>query len=226
MPRGHPPWYVCHWPWARSRWSLRPLKLAFFSPLPPAKSGIADYSAALLAELSNGCADVTAFSRKPRTSIHREFDIALYQIGNNSYHDFCYEMALEHPGVVVIHEANLHHLIADMTIKRGDWDAYLREVEFERRTRGAGVRAARARRWKSGPDYEGVPMLRRLLTRSRGRHRAQRLRQSTSCGNAGFTGPIARIPHGAWIPDADRLGYRQQAGPGRDDAARSASSDS
>ena len=35
----------------------------------------------------------------------------------------------EHPGVVVLHEANLHHLIADVTIRRGDWDAYLQEVE-------------------------------------------------------------------------------------------------
>ena len=31
--------------------------------------------------------------------------------------------------MVVLHEANLHHLIADLTIRRGDWDAYLREVE-------------------------------------------------------------------------------------------------
>ena len=38
---------------------------------------------------------------------------------------------MDHPGVVVVHEANLHHLIADITIKRGDWDAYMRAVEQE-----------------------------------------------------------------------------------------------
>ena len=43
---------------------------------------------------------------------------------------FVYEQALRHPGVVVMHEANLHHLIADLTIKRGDWDAYLAECEL------------------------------------------------------------------------------------------------
>ena len=60
-------------------------------------------------------------------------------------------MALEHPGVVVIHEANLHHLIADITIRRGDWDAYMREVEFERRSGRAGVRDCASARSKSGP---------------------------------------------------------------------------
>ena len=40
------------------------MKIAFFSPLPPAKSGIADYSAALLDEL-NALAEVTAFASKP-----------------------------------------------------------------------------------------------------------------------------------------------------------------
>jgi len=37
-------------------------------------------------------------------------------------------MAMEHPGVVVMHEANLHHLVADLTINRNDWDGYVQEV--------------------------------------------------------------------------------------------------
>ena len=101
-----------------------PIRIAYFSPLPPARSGIADYSATLLEEL-NQLAKVEVFSCAAPGFRANEFDIPLYQIGNNVYHDFCYETAVRHPGVVVIHEANLHHLIADMTIKRGDWDAYL-----------------------------------------------------------------------------------------------------
>ena len=79
------------------------------------------------------------------------FDIALYQIGNNRYHDFVYETALRHPGVVVMHESNLHHLIADLTILRGDWDAYVAE---------ANTTAAR-RRWNSrgtGAQLESGPI--------------------------------------------------------------------
>ena len=41
-----------------------PLKVAFFSPLPPARSGIADYSAALLAELQK-LVDVEVFATRP-----------------------------------------------------------------------------------------------------------------------------------------------------------------
>ena len=62
-----------------------------------------------------------------------------------------------------------------------------------------------------GPDYEGVAMTRRILEASRGvivhsRFMVDQMRA------AGYTGPIARIPHGAWIPEADRLGYRHRLG--------------
>ena len=77
-------------------------------------------------------------------------------MGNNGYHGFVYEAALRHPGVVVMHESNLHHLIADLTIRRGDWDAYLRECEYNG---GPAARAfaERVRTLEVGPDYEGVP---------------------------------------------------------------------
>ena len=104
------------------------MRVAFFSPLPPHKSGIADYSAALLAELEK-LATVETFTGAPTSFDPSYYDIALYQLGNNPYHTFVYEAALQYPGVVVMHEANLHHLIADLTISRGDWDAYLREVD-------------------------------------------------------------------------------------------------
>ena len=99
-------------------------------------------------------------------------------------------MALEHPGIVVLHEANLHHLIAELTIRRGDWDAYLREVEHD----GGAKALAYARRYvrtlERGPDYDGVPMLRRLLEHSRGV-----IVHSDCVGHAaratGFAGPSA-----------------------------------
>jgi glycosyltransferase involved in cell wall biosynthesis/SAM-dependent methyltransferase len=186
------------------------VKIAFFSPLPPAKSGIADYSAALLDEMKR-IADVTAFPRKPERFTASDYNIALYQIGNNIHHDFCFEAALEHPGVVVIHEANLHHLVADMTIKRGDWDAYLRAVEENGDAAALDYAKTRVRTMQVGPDYEGLPMLRRLLERSRGA-----IVHSDCVGEelrkAGFSGPLTRIPHGAWIPETDRLAYRFKLG--------------
>jgi len=154
--------------------------------------------------------NVEVFSCKPSRFAPADFDVTLYQIGNNVHHDFCYEQALEHPGVVVVHEANLHHLIADITIKRGDWEAYLQAVEHEGGTEAVAY-ARRVRALEVGPDYEGVPMLRRLLARSKAAvvHSGcveQELRA------AGFAGPVARIPHGAWIPEASRSEYRSRLG--------------
>jgi glycosyltransferase involved in cell wall biosynthesis/SAM-dependent methyltransferase len=185
------------------------MRVAFFSPLPPSKSGIADYSAALLEPLGRR-AEVKAFGETPVVFHPADFDVAVYQIGNNPYHAFAYEMALHEPGVVVLHEANLHHLIAELTIRREDWDAYLAEAEYN----GGAEALAYARRVKAlevGPDYEGLPMLRRILERSKAvivhsRYVRDKVRA------AGFTGPTAVIPHGAWIPEADRMSYRYRLG--------------
>jgi len=185
------------------------LKIAFFSPLPPARSGIADYSAALLDELRR-LADVEVFASQPQRFNPADFDAVLYQIGNNEHHDFCYQTALEHPGVAVIHEANLHHLIADITIKRGDWNAYMRAVELEGGP-DALAYAQKVRALEVGPDYEGVPMLRRLLSGSRAAIvHSGCVESKLRC--TGFTGPIARIQHGAWIPENGRLDYRARLG--------------
>jgi glycosyltransferase involved in cell wall biosynthesis/SAM-dependent methyltransferase len=185
------------------------IKVAFFSPLPPARSGIADYSAALLDELKK-LVDVEVFASKPLAFNPKKFDVTLYQVGNNSYHDFCYEAAMDHPGVVVVHEANLHHLIADITIKRGDWDAYMRAVEQEGSPEDLAF-AERVRRLEVGPDYEGVPMLRQLLSRSKAAIVHSGCVESELRG-AGFSGAVARIPHGAWIPDANRSDFRERLG--------------
>ena len=185
------------------------IKLAFFSPLPPARSGIADYSAALLDELAK-LVKVETFSSKPSGFDPRNFDAVLYQVGNNAHHDFCYETALEHPGVVVVHEANLHHLIADITIKRGDWDAYMQAIQEEGGP-SALEYAQRVRALEIGPDYEGVPMLRRLLARSKAAVVHSGCVES-ELRLAGFQGPVARIPHGAWIPEASRMDYRTRLG--------------
>src|SRR5690348_15854043 len=100
------------------------MRIAFFSPMPPARSGIADYSEALLESLRS-LGEVEVFSQAAPDFDTRRYDVLLYQVGNNGYHGFVYETALRHPGVLVMHESNLLHLIAALTIKRGDWNVYV-----------------------------------------------------------------------------------------------------
>ncbi|WP_235921350.1 glycosyltransferase family 4 protein [Lentzea tibetensis] len=78
------------------------MRYSMWSPLPPERSGIADYTTELLAELD----DVEAVSRKrPKTTAK---GLACYQMGNHAgAHSWIYEQALAEPGVVVLHEASL-----------------------------------------------------------------------------------------------------------------------
>lgn len=179
--------------------------------MPPAKSGIADYSAALVEPLGR-LADLRVFDSAAEAFDPARFDVAVYQVGNNPYHEFVYEAAMRHPGVVVLHEANLHYLMADLTIRRGDWDAYLREVEYNAGPQ-AMAHARRARALEVGPDYLGIAMTRRLIESARGIivHSNAVLEHVRA---AGYAGPVARIPHGAWLCYADRQGFRERLGIG------------
>src|SRR5580658_10575886 len=177
------------------------MRVAFFSPLPPVKSGIADYSAALLEPLAH-LAEVETFAQAPAAFDSTSYGALLYQLGNNPHHSFVYEAALAHPGVVVLHEGNLHHLIADVTIRRGDWDAYMRELELNGSAEALEYAKRHVRTLDRGPQYE-IPMLRSILDRSR----AVIVHSDAVAAvvrEHGFQGPMGKIPHGAWIVQVDR----------------------
>jgi len=198
------------------------MRVAYFSPLPPRKSGIADFSAELLPHLSRYL-ELEVFVEDPpaaggqplpvrRFGEYRpsDFDLPLYQIGNNADHVFVYETALRHPGVVVMHEFNLHHLIAEATIRRNDWDAYLREAEYNGGEKALAY-ARRVRALEAGPDYENLPMNRRLLEASRALIVLNRFVE-TQVRAAGYKPPVAVIPHGAAMPESRRQAYRRRLG--------------
>ena len=123
------------------------LRLAYFSPLPPARSGIADYSRELLTRLAQR-ARVDVFSADPaavdpalRQQVplypldhyprrRWQYDVALYQMGNSAHHEAIYRLLRRYPGVVVLHDLVLHHFIADRTAGRGDYPGYVRELAY------------------------------------------------------------------------------------------------
>ena len=177
--------------------------------MPPTKSGIADYSAVLVEHL-NEIASVDVFTARPAVFDPSSYDALLYQLGNNPHHEFVYEMALEYPGTVVMHESNLHHLLASLTIRRDDWDSYVLECEHDGGPQALAF-AQRVRKLEVGPDYEGVPMLRRILEHSKAAIVHSKAVEF-DLRNAGFKGPIARIPHGAWLPEPDRMTFRDKLG--------------
>jgi glycosyltransferase involved in cell wall biosynthesis/SAM-dependent methyltransferase len=155
-------------------------------------------------------AEVEVFSSSPERFDPSAYDGIVYQIGNNGFHSFVYEAALQWPGTVVMHESNLHHLICDLTIRRNDWDAYMGEVVLNG-TAADIAYSLRVRSLAVGPDYEGIPMLRRLLGAAK-----QVITHSHAVESdvraGGFGGPIAVIPHGAWLPESNRMKMRHKLG--------------
>ena len=129
----------------------------FFAPLPPARTGVADYAAALLDELR----------RHGRVeSAPERCDVALYHLGNNALHAAIYRRALERPGVVVLHDAVLHHFLLGQL----DEVAYVEEFVYNYGEWTRGLASALWRgRAASGSDfrYFEYPMLRRAAERAR-----------------------------------------------------------
>jgi glycosyltransferase involved in cell wall biosynthesis len=101
------------------------LRLAVWSPLPPSPSGIADYVAEGLPHLARRFEVVTVSGEDAAVP---DVDLDLYHLGNSPAHAFVYRAARRRPGVAVLHDWSLHHLVLHETVERGDPDAYLREM--------------------------------------------------------------------------------------------------
>lgn len=104
-------------------------RLAYISPLPPERSGIADYSALLLPELSRYY-EIDLIAKLPEidepsltgkfalrsVDWFRQnsgaFDRVLYHFGNSHFHEHMFELVAEIPGTVVLHDFFLGNIQA------------------------------------------------------------------------------------------------------------------
>jgi len=164
------------------------MRLAYFTPLPPSKSGIADYNSELLPYLAKG-AEISVFveeadelrENRDRADFsihgasdfedlrrHRPFDLCVYHLGNNPHHEYIYELATRTPGLLVLHEHCVHHLIAWKTLGRKDEGAYWNEMFYSYGRRGG--RLADMRAGAIGSDYQQflTPLNRRVVEGSLG----------------------------------------------------------
>ena len=143
---------------ARARNGRWCLKIAYFSPLNPIKSGVSDYSEELLEYLGGyGRIDLFIDDYKPSSSwIYEHFnvynyrrifenhgkndhDVNIYHIGNNDNHSYIYSVCLEYPGIVVLHEPMLHHFIFSQTVGNNRVREYLRELDYCYNSRRAEI---------------------------------------------------------------------------------------
>lgn len=117
------------------------MRLAWFSPIPPVRSGIAACSADLVEALSREHhIDVYVDTPLARLagrgeSAHefvwrhrrRPYDLAIYQLGNSSHHDYLWPYLFRYPGLAVLHDAHLHHARAATLLRTKRAGDYRRE---------------------------------------------------------------------------------------------------
>lgn len=177
------------------------MRIDYLSPLPPVRSGISDYSIDLLSHLAElarvrvvrlpdqpvspevearfapvPLSDLPAqpFPGDPENPDGQGEPVALYQMGNNRYHRAIWERAWTYPGVLVLHDVVLHHLLLDVTLGPegvGGEEGLGLYVERLTRDHGwMGTPVARTKFWGGygeAPTF-ALPAHRTLLRRQRG----------------------------------------------------------
>jgi glycosyltransferase involved in cell wall biosynthesis len=168
------------------------MRLAYFSPLNPQKSGISDYSEELLPSLAEG-ADIELFvdgfepTNEAITSafkIHdyrksphvladlNHYDAVLCQMGNSHrYHRGIYEVASGNSTIIVFHDFALQHFFFERSQELRDPELYLNELEvsegLQSRSEAEDALAVGA----VPPQYQnpvGFPMNSRLANQAEG----------------------------------------------------------
>lgn len=116
-------------------------RIAWLSPLPPQRSGIANYSHWLVKglgpyvdidlycdeqELAPDLKDEFAvYPLRAFQQQRQKYDDAIYHLGNNSlFHREIYKLAWNFPGTVVLHDYNLSAFMHDAFYLKEDWQLY------------------------------------------------------------------------------------------------------
>lgn len=133
------------------------MRLAFFTPLPPDRSGIARYSAELLPRLAGRHAIDVYTSEPPRAGAgldgidtfgahdfvwkHAQapYDLTVYQLGNATFHDYMWAYLTRWPGLLVLHDGQLHQSRARALIESRREDRYRSEFRFDHPDAPPGV---------------------------------------------------------------------------------------
>jgi glycosyltransferase involved in cell wall biosynthesis len=135
------------------------MRIAFFTPLSPAQTAIADHSEGLLPHLAREADidlyiddgyepddpgilsgfDVYSYREFPDRA--QVYDLAVYAMGNNwDVHAYMHRLMQDYPGVIILHDTEFQHYFLGLTARQGDEAAY--RTLMERMYGEPGRRAA------------------------------------------------------------------------------------
>lgn len=164
------------------------MKIAYFSPLSPLKSGIVDFSEReILPYLSEyGTIDIfiddgyrpsnkeiiskfRIYNHKKFPKKVNEYDITFYNIGNNPQHIYIYKTLQKYPGIVILHDVFIHGLIWNMTLAREDKIGYIEEFLYSHGEAGEKVANLLIEGRKSFSEVEfKYPLIKKIVDNSLG----------------------------------------------------------
>jgi len=161
------------------------MRIAFFTPVSPQKTGISDYSEQeILPYLSKFCNidifideniqpsnkflinnfDIHPYSDFP--SLKKNYDIPVYQMGNNPMHQFVYDTMEQYPGIVVLHDIFLHGFLWNISLSKGDCKKYIDHFKYCYGEKGVNI-AKIAIDTGVYPEFE-YPLIKKIIDRSLG----------------------------------------------------------
>ena len=139
----------------KSKILIKKPRIAFFSPLPPRKSGIADYNASMIPFLSKfweidffidnySCTEPYLTSNYKIFSYEdfevqnqiKNYDTIIYHFGNSDNHIYMFDMLNKHPGIVILHDVYLSGVIYWMTARIGKLEEFVKEVIYSHGEKG------------------------------------------------------------------------------------------
>jgi glycosyltransferase involved in cell wall biosynthesis len=162
------------------------MRVAWFSPVPPSQSGIAAYSWEGVEALAargwqidlfaptlpdRPCPrGVSAYRAVEFVWRHRRqpYDLPVYQLGNSSAHDFLWGYLFHYPGMLVLHDAQVHQARARLLLER--WQPRLADYLAELAANHPGIRTDIGHMVAAGYGgtlYARWPMTRLVIERSR-----------------------------------------------------------
>lgn len=122
-------------------------RVAWFTPVPPVRSGITRYSLELIPRLApdyaidlfvesvdgsppdgaEGMFSAHDFVWKQTTD---PYDLVVYQLGNSTCHDYMWPYLVRYPGLVVLHDGQLYHSRARALLQQNRAEDYRTEFRY------------------------------------------------------------------------------------------------
>lgn len=161
------------------------MRIAYFTPVSPQRTGIADYSERELIPYLSKHVDLDIFIDEnivPTNAYLKEnsqiycykeyerrkdnYDIAFYHMGSNRFHGFIYESLLKDPGITAIHDVYMYGFFYYYCLNKGNINRFKEEFGYCYGDKGLEL-AEKHLRGEASPEYD-YALTRRVIDNSLG----------------------------------------------------------